>query len=83
MRWYDADHAFLHEGWDKVSSADGIWPYPSVRHAGRDYIIEYDGLVLSSSPNEDAAYYSLELILMDVSTGWRYLIETEQIPITD
>ena len=56
---------------------------PTVSHEGRDFIVSYDGPVQSSSPNEDAAYYSLELNLVDVSTGWHYLIETEQVPITD
>lgn len=83
VRWYDAEHHFLHEGWEYVMPiADGLH-YPELSHEGRDFIITYDGLVQSSSPNEDAAFYSLELNLVDVSTGWHYLIETEQVPITD
>ena len=84
VRWYDADHNFLQEGWENVMPYSvQRWPFPSCSHEGRDFIIEYDGLVQSSSPNEDAAFYSLELNLMDLSTGWHYLIETEQVPITD
>lgn len=84
VRWYDAGHEFLHEGWHYVAPTSAVWyPYPSVRHEGRDFIIEYDGPVQSSSPNEDAAFYSLELHLIDGRTGWHYLIETEQVPITD
>ena len=83
VRWYDAEHHFLNEGWEFVMPmADGL-RFPTLSHEGRDFIITYDGPVQSSSPNEDAAYYSLELNLVDVSTGWHYLIETEQVPITD
>ena len=84
VRWYDAGHEFLHEGWFYVAPPTVQWPSdPSVRHAGRDFIVEFDGLVQSSSPNEDAAFYSLELNMVDAITGWHYLIETEQVPITD
>ncbi len=83
VRWYDADRQFLHEGWMYVVPTSAGLRSPTVSHEGRDFIITYDGPVQSSSPNEDAAFYSLELNLVDVSTGWHYLIETEQVPITD
>ena len=84
VRWYDDAHAFLGEGWF-YSAPYSIQPriFPEVSHAGRDFIFEYDGLVQSSSPNDDAAFYTLELNIVDVSTGWHYLIETEQLPTTD
>ena len=81
-RWYDAEHRFLNEGLSNVVPMSVQWPYPTVSRDGRDYILEYSGLVNSSSTNPDAAYYSLELNLVDASTGWHYLIESEQLPIT-
>ena len=46
-------------------------------------VLRYDGPIHSGSTNPLAAYYSLEVVLRDASTGWTYLIESPQLPVTD
>ena len=83
-RWYDAEHQFLHEGWDSVASRDEFdWPFPVFHTEGRDTVFEYDGLVRSDAEDPAAAYYSVELHVIDASTGWHYVFESEQFPVTD
>ena len=81
-RWYNAEHQFLHSGWFNVASRDESWPFPSMEHVGRDYIFTYDGPVRSDAKDPSAAFYSVELHLVDATTGWHYLIESEQMPVT-
>ncbi|MBO5496151.1 MAG: hypothetical protein J5967_02000 [Oscillospiraceae bacterium] len=81
-RWYDADHRFLGGGWENVAPRSMTWPFPEVDQQGRDYVFTYDGPVCSESTLPEAAYYSLELHVIDASTGWHYLIESEQLPIS-
>lgn len=83
VRWYDADHGFLHSGWVIVDGNDDHWPLPTLSREGRDFVLRYDGPIHSGSTNPLAAYYSLEVVLVDASTGWTYLIESPQLPITD
>ena len=81
-RWYDADHRFLHSGWYNVAPHSMTWSHPELDQQGRDYVFTYEGPVCSKSSLPEAAYYSLELHVVDASTGWHYLIESEQIPIS-
>ena len=83
VRWYDADHGFLHSGWVIVDGNDDRWPLPTLSREGRDFVLRYDGPIHSGSTNPLAAYYSLEVVLVDASTGWTYLIESPQLPVTD
>ena len=83
VRWYDADHRFLHSGWVIVDGNDDRWTLPTLSREGRDFVLRYDGPIHSGSTNPLAAYYSLEVVLADASTGWTYLIESPQLPITD
>lgn len=84
-RWYDADHQFLHSGWESVSIRGDAawWPYPVVERSGRDIIFTYDGPVYSRAEDPAAAYYSLEMLVVDANSGWHYVFESEQLPVTD
>ena len=87
-RWYDAAHRFLNSGWvlaapSLVSSYGEAWTsqlMPKIE--GSDLVFEYTGEVHSKAQDPRAAYYSLELSMVDASTGWHYIFESEQIPIS-
>ena len=87
-RWYDADHRFLGSGWFfaaplSVASPADSWSAQLIpKREGGDIVFEYSGPVHSESPDPSAAYFSLELSVLDSSTGWHYLFESEQMPVT-
>ncbi len=82
-RWYDENGNFLKSGWTGIAERDIInWPYPSMERSGNDYIFTYSGPVRSDAADPAAAYYSIELMLIDASNGWKYIIESEKFPVT-
>lgn len=80
-RWYDDQGVFLGEGWCFAVPSDVDWPFPDVYLAQNDYVFLYQGPVRRTAADPAAAYYSLELMIIEESTGWPYLLETELFPV--
>ena len=80
-RWYDAQGNSLGEGWCFAAPTDAEWPFPEVYLSGGDYVFSYYGTVRKAAADPAAAYYTLELMVIEETTGWPYRIESEKIPI--
>jgi hypothetical protein len=83
-RWYDAAGAFLGEGWMNaaVKSWDGLARNFERRGDG-SYVYSYAGTIQSDAEDPAAAFYSMELHVIDDTTGWHYLFESNQLPVTE
>ena len=83
-RWYDAAGAFLGEGWmnASVNAWDG-WSRDFSRRGDGTYVYSYAGTIRSDAEDPAAAFYSVELHVIDDTTGWHYLFESQLLPVTD
>ena len=80
-RWYDEAGVYLGKGWCFAAPTSVQWPFPDVYMNGNDYVFLYQGPVRREAPDTAAAYYTLELMIYEESTGWPYLLESDPIPI--
>ena len=79
-RWYDASGVPLGEGWCFAVPSDREPPFPDAYRIGQDFVFYYEGPVRRAADDSAAAYYSLELILIEESTGWPYRLESPLLP---
>ena len=80
-RWYDAQGVFLGEGWCFAAPEDVEWPFPDAWLYEGDILFIYQGPVRCTANDSAAAYYSLELMITEESTGWHLVFESELLPI--
>lgn len=81
-RWYDAQGAFLGEGWC-FAAPESVrdWPFPDAWRSGGDIVFLYRGPVRADAANAEAAYYSLEMRINEENTGWPFVFESERLPV--
>ncbi len=83
-RWYGSDKVFLGEGWfyAAYTGYNVILPWNTVNKTGGNYVYEYSGMIRTDAENNMATFYSVELHLINETTGWHYLLESELLPVT-